>query len=369
MYGYHHNSYSLPHFFIPIQLVIFYFMAMYHSNMKELPSPPPGKAGWPWAEEMPHLTETKPDSSPWPRISIVTPSYNQAQFIEETIRSVLLQGYPNLEYIIIDGGSIDGSVEIIKKYEPWLTYWVSEPDQGQTYAIDKGIRRARGEILNWLNSDDYLLPGALFALADAYKNNGHKGCVLCGNACYVNESGEILKETPVKAVNPDDADIPWPSRSSLDGGIQASTFFSVEAWDRVKGLNLELNYTMDTDLYWRSQEAGIHFIPVDHKIAAYRTHRNTKTRRGWQESISYKKRFYQRQFEKFGKKEQSLYRKRLQIMFFRLYLRGITSDDHFLTRLLRIALAIRESPLNLLSKYQLGKCLWLLFSPPDEVRY
>src|SRR5262245_23266161 len=100
-----------------------------------LPPPPPSKTGWPWTEESPPLPETMPDGSPWPRLSIVTPSYNQGQFIEATIRSVLLQGYPNLEYVVIDGASTDNSVGIIKQYEKWLTYWVSEPDSGQSCAI------------------------------------------------------------------------------------------------------------------------------------------------------------------------------------------------------------------------------------------
>ncbi len=102
----------------------------------------------------------------WPKISIVTPSYNQGQFIEETILSILNQNYPNLEYIIIDGGSTDNTVEIIKKYENRITYWISEKDEGQTDAILKGFKKSSGEWINWLNSDDLLLPNALFDVAN-----------------------------------------------------------------------------------------------------------------------------------------------------------------------------------------------------------
>src|SRR5512140_3007798 len=130
-------------------------------TLSELPTSPPGKTGWPWTEESPQMTDALPDGLPWPCVSIVTPSYNQAQFIEETIRSVLLQGYPDLEYIIIDGGSMDSSVEIIRKYELWLAYWVSEKDSGQSHAINKGMKTATGEVVAWLNSDDTLTPDAL----------------------------------------------------------------------------------------------------------------------------------------------------------------------------------------------------------------
>ena len=133
-------------------------------TLSELPPPPSGKTGWPWTQASPQLPDQMPDGAEWPKISIVTPNYNYGRFIEETIRSVLLQGYPNLEYIVIDGNSTDNSVEIIKKYEPWLTYWVSEKDKGQANAINRGINLATGEWFNWINSDDILLQNAFLTL-------------------------------------------------------------------------------------------------------------------------------------------------------------------------------------------------------------
>ncbi|BAZ87857.1 glycosyltransferase family 2 protein [Dolichospermum compactum] len=148
-------------------------------TLSELPPPPSGKTGWPWTESSPQVPDKMPDGSEWPKISIVTPNYNYGQFIEETIRSVLLQGYPNLEYIVIDGNSTDDSVEIIKKYEPWLTYWVSEKDKGQANAINKGLEKATGHILAYLNSDDMYLPSAFQDIAKIFYS---KKCdILVGN--------------------------------------------------------------------------------------------------------------------------------------------------------------------------------------------
>jgi glycosyltransferase involved in cell wall biosynthesis len=125
------------------------------------------------------------------RVTVVTPSYNQAQFLEETIRSVLLQGYPNLEYIIIDGGSTDGSVEIIRKYEKHLSDWVSEPDRGQSHAINKGFARATGEYIAWLNSDDVYEPG-IIANAVAWFAE-HPECDMIYSDCaLVDEAGEPM---------------------------------------------------------------------------------------------------------------------------------------------------------------------------------
>jgi glycosyltransferase involved in cell wall biosynthesis len=133
-------------------------------TLAELPSPPEGKTGWPWTEETPQAPILPELGGSWPKVSIVTPSFNQGEFIEETIRSVLLQGYPDLEYIIIDGGSTDNSVDIIEKYKEWLAFWVSERDGGVTNGCNKGFSKATGELLGMMCADDYYKPGGIINL-------------------------------------------------------------------------------------------------------------------------------------------------------------------------------------------------------------
>ena len=123
----------------------------------------------------------------FPKISIITPSFNQGKFLEQTILSVLAQRYPNLEYIIIDGGSTDGTMEIIKKYESHLKFWVSEKDGGQADAINKGLKYCSGEILNWINSDDYLAEGALHKIAETFAIG--KAGLVAGAVCNFDEKG------------------------------------------------------------------------------------------------------------------------------------------------------------------------------------
>ena len=169
-------------------------------TLEDLPLPPEEKSGWPWTETSKPLPEAMPDGTQWPRISIVTPSYNQGEFIEETIRSVLLQGYPNLEYIIVDGGSTDNSIEIIKKYEKYLSYWVSEPDKGPSDAINMGWQKTSGEIIAYLNSDDAYFPGALATVAEAFQQNPQAQAIY-GKEFRINKEGLVLAEYSVKEGN------------------------------------------------------------------------------------------------------------------------------------------------------------------------
>ena len=209
----------------------------------ELPVPPLGRAGWPWVEESPRLPAAMPDGSPWPLISIVTPSCNQAQFLEETIRSVLLQGYPNLEYIIVDGGSTDRSVDVIRKYEPWLSYWVSEKDHGQSEAINKGWRRSHGDIVAWLNSDDTYLPGALREVA-VFLAAHPETVVAYSNFCIVDERSRASLVFRVC-----EFDLHSHMRSNMVP--QQSAFVRRRALDAVGMLDESLHFAMDYDLWIR----------------------------------------------------------------------------------------------------------------------
>jgi len=159
-------------------------------KLKELPAPPRGKTGWPWTEESPRVPDKTPEGRPWPQISIVTPNLNFGRFLEKTIRSLLLQGYPDFELIVIDGKSTDNSSEIIKKYDPWITYWVSEPDNSHSQAINKGFDRANGSILNWLCSDDILYPGTFAKVASEYTSDIK---LIVGDTQLVDVSGKLVE--------------------------------------------------------------------------------------------------------------------------------------------------------------------------------
>src|SRR5208282_5024410 len=144
-------------------------------QLAQLPAPPPGRSGWPWTEESPELDDRMPGGGEWPRISIVTPSYNQGHFIEETIRAILLQGYPNLEYLISEDCSVDNTITVVRKYEKWLTLLVAEKNGGMSKAINRAWPKTTGEIVTWISSDDVYLPGAFHRAAVAYRQNPGAG--------------------------------------------------------------------------------------------------------------------------------------------------------------------------------------------------
>jgi len=204
----------------------------------------------------------------YPKITIVTPSYNQAEFIEETILSVISQNYPNLEYIIIDGASTDGSVDIIKKYEKHLSYWISEPDSGHADALNKGFARSTGEIMAWINSDDKYFPWTFNTIAEVYSQNpdilwttglhanfDRKGVLMAGTsnvrAVYKNVYSYLFKEMHIQ---------------------QESVFWRRNLWEKSGGyIDEKVHLMVDTEL-WCRFFLGAELWHIDQVIGGYRTY-------------------------------------------------------------------------------------------------
>ncbi len=204
----------------------------------------------------------------YPKVTIVTPSYNQGDFLEETILSVLNQDYPNLEYIVVDGGSNDGSIEIIKKYEDRLAWWVSEPDNGQSDAINKGFSKATGEIFNWVNSDDLLCPGSIRMAVHFLQK--YPDCELVfGDRLIIDEGSTVIETYEAPSY--------WRSFPPLLTKLpQEAAFFSANLWKKTGGLDTSLHYVMDTDLWYRFLE-HTHFFHIPMYLGMYRKHLKSKS--------------------------------------------------------------------------------------------
>ena len=203
------------------------------------------------------------------KVSVVTPSYNQAQFLEETLRSVLEQDHPDIEYIVVDGGSTDGSLEILQKYASRLAWWVSEPDRGQTDALNKGFARASGEILAWLNSDDTYQPGAVAAAVAFLQAHPEVGLVY-GDANLIDEHGSVLGRFPARQTD---------YARLLQGHVhipQQASFFRADLWRQVGPLDPSFYFAMDYDLWVRlAKVSPLVYHPA--LWANFRLHGQTKT--------------------------------------------------------------------------------------------
>ena len=203
------------------------------------------------------------------KISVVTVCYNHASFLEDTIKSVLSQNHPDVEYIVIDGGSTDGSVDIIKKFSERLDYWVSEPDNGQTDALKKGFAQATGEVFCWINSDDELEPGALAEVSEFFESHP-EAKIVNGDHIKMDEKGvpvEMHREIPFNRFI-------W--NYTYNYTAQTSTFWMRSLYEEVGGMDTDYDMAMDTDLFSR-MSASNHIYKTKRVWSRFRLHGEQKT--------------------------------------------------------------------------------------------
>ena len=240
------------------------------SKKHQKPIPPPlvQREGWPWGEFQ--SASRKESLVEWPKISIVTPCFNSADYLERTIRSILLQGYENLEYIVLDGGSKDETVDILQYYNDHIDYWISRPDKGQSDALNRGLDKATGKILGWLNGDDLFLPNALHTIAKSYLEDPSRHLFLA-KGTLVDKKFNYLNQQSYEEIGPE-AFLNWRKNYIIQPGL----LFSKKAWETCRPIREDLDYSMDYDLFMRMSQ-NFEFHLIDREIAYSVFHEEAKT--------------------------------------------------------------------------------------------
>ena len=283
-----------------------------------------------------------------PKISIVTPSYNQAEYLEQTILSILNQNYQNLEYIIIDGGSTDGSVDIIKKYQSSLKYWVSEKDNGQADAINKGLKYCTGEIFNWINSDDLLAPEALHIIGNNYKS----GFCIAGSVENFFDDSDIT--TIIQNQN-------LTVESIING---KSTYHQPGFWYCLNTLKLfsifpvEFHYSFDIIHLINFLNHNKHIIYIEEKLVYFRLHDKSKTGMGQLNFEVELHKFYTQLLkeESYGKIRKGI-KNQINLLFYQIEGRKLLiNQQHLIKKLFFVFINLVYNPKLLNSKFYLG-CL------------
>jgi glycosyltransferase involved in cell wall biosynthesis len=285
----------------------------------------------------------------FPKISIITPSFNQGNYLEQTILSVLNQNYPNLEYIIIDGGSSDSSIEIIKKYEPHLKFWVSEKDRGQAHAINKGLSYCTGEIFNWVNSDDYLADGALMKIARAFEKSNAD--LVAGEVNNFDENGVVEKIKNGKL-----AIYEYLKKDIELIYHQPGVWLKMDLINNVGSFKEEMHYCFDQDYMMRYLLNYNRVFYLEEILAFFRVHENSKSvsqadKFAWDFRLMYKE-FWQSQ--KHGPLKQKAERKYLEYEWPLLNGSVNSAEKSRMTNLGNAIKAILKDPRYRLNKNSIG---------------
>ena len=238
-------------------------------RLSELPPPPTGKAGWPWTQESERVTSVRSDGKKWPRMTVVTPSFNQGKYIEETIRSVLLQGYPDIEFFILDGGSADETLSVIKKYERFLSGWRSERDDGQAASVQEGFKRSSGDLVAWQNSDDFYGKDSFSKIAEVYHRQADS-TIIHGQVYKITEEEQKIEKWPVQAFSKENYHL-----SSFAN--QQAMFFKKEILEEGHYPDPSYQHILDYEFIWRLVLAGYRSVFVPEATGYFHVHAECKT--------------------------------------------------------------------------------------------